>query len=380
MKTIGFDLRPLQSGFKAHKERGIGVYTKNLFDRFSMAPADLSIVGFHDPYYGRCAPGSLEFKMGSLSRILRPRLKEYFNQHLLMRKAIDRSLKSANVERIFFPTHLDAPAGLQTPYAVTAHDMIQSALMNRYYNTFKHKIHIAKQVEVLKGAGLIIAVSHFTKKDVVKHAGVDPGRVVVVHNGVAPDFKPGARGATGRFSLPEKFILNVGGIDKRKNMELLFDSFKSLLDIDPDFHLVITGAIEADPQYQKFLNALDGRSLASRAIAPGYVTKEDLVMLYNRATVFVYPSLYEGFGLPILEAMACGAPVISTNRSSIPEVAGDAALLLDPDEPEAFAEAVTTIARSVEEREKMSRAGIKRAAQFSWDICAKKTWEALSAM
>ncbi len=380
MKKLGFDLRPLQSGFKAHKERGIGVYTKNLFDRFSMAPPDLEIVGFHDPYYGPFAPGSLELKMGPFSKILRPRIKEYFNQHLLMRKAIDRTLKSANIERMFFPTHLDAPAGLQTPYAVTAHDMIQSALMERYYSSFKHKIHIAKQVEALNGAELIIAVSHFTKKDVVKHAGVDPGKVTVIHNGVAPDFKPGIKGTTDRFSLPEKFILNVGGIDKRKNMELLFDSFDSLLDIDPDFYLVITGAIESDPQYQKFLNTLSRRSLASRAIAPGYVTKEELVLLYNRATVFVYPSLYEGFGLPILEAMACGTPVISTNRSSIPEVAGEAARLLDPDEPEAFAQALARIAQSEEEREQMSRAGIKRAAQFSWDACARKTWEALSAI
>lgn len=377
---LGFDLRPLQSGFKAHKERGIGVYTKNLFDRVSKTTADLSVVGFHDPFYGPGEPGSIEYKMGSFSKKLRPLLQEYFNQHLLMRRAIDRTLKSANVERIFFPTHLDAPAGLKTPYAVTAHDMIQSALMEKYYSSVKHRLHIAKQVEVLKGAELIIAVSHYTKQDVVKYTGVDPNKVVVIHNGVAPDFRPGVDEKVDRFSLPKKFILNVGGIDWRKNMELLFDSFASLLDIDPGYYLVITGAIEADPQYQKFLNTLRDRSLESRAIALGYVTKEELILLYNRATIFVYPSVYEGFGLPILEAMACGAPVISTNRSSIPEVAGDAACLLDPDEPEAFAQALIRLAQSKEEREKLSQSGIKRAKQFSWDICAKKTWEALSAV
>lgn len=383
MKTLGFDMRPLQKGFKAHKERGIGVYTKSLITRRELAPGELSIIPFHDSCYEAgeaIKTGSTEYTVGRLMSFARPYMKEYFNQHLLMRRVIERTLKKAGANRMFFPTHLDAPAGLKAPYAVTAHDMIHSALLDRHYSSFKQRMHISKQIEVLENASLIIAVSNHTKEDLLRYARVEEGRVVVVHNGVEKDFRPGAPDALKRFSLPQKFVLNIGGIDWRKNMELLLGSFGALVKSGSDLDLVIAGAIEGDPQYSKFMRSIEDRSLKPRVHTIGYVSKDELISLYNRASIFFYPSLYEGFGLPVLEAMACGTPVISTNRSSIPEVAGEAAVALDPNEPASFDEALIKLAGSGAEREKLSEAGIKRAKQFSWDICAKKTWEALSAV
>ncbi len=380
--TLGFDLRPLQAGFKAHKERGIGVYTRNIIERRNLKPDNIDIRAFHDPCYEATEAiknGSSEYQFGKLFNFCGKFLKEYPKQHFALPRAMDRFLAKASVEKMYFPTHLDTPAGLKTPYAVTAHDMIHAALQEKFYTSFQHKIHIAKQIEVLQKASLIISVSEHTKKDVVKYANVDPSLVKVIYEGADPEFSPGAQASLERFNLPEKFILNVGGIDWRKNVELLFDSFNALLKTGSDIHLVMTGDIMSDPLYQRFLGILEERSLQSRALAIGFVSQAELAALYNKALLFFYPSLYEGFGLPVLEAMACGTPVITTNRTSIPEVAGDAAVSLDPDEPQAFAEALIRLVESDEERAALSKAGIKRASAFTWDKCAKETYEALAA-
>lgn len=383
MKKLGFDLRALQDGFKAHKARGIGVYSRNLIQRKNLAPADLDITSFYDPGYESSEAGKFgatPYKIGKLAGFIRPRMKEYAFQTTVFRRAVERTLRASGAGLLFFPSHLDVPAGLRVRYAVTAHDMIQAALQGKFYNSFKHKVDIARQVQTLRGAAHIIAVSRHTKDDVVKHAGVPEGKVTVVYNGVDPGFRPGVGAALERFDLPEKFVINVGGIDWRKNVGLLLDSFAALVREKPDWRLVMTGAIEDDPLYPGFLAALKERGLERSVMLLGYVSREELIALYNRAAFLIYPSLYEGFGLPVLEAMACGAPVITTNRTSIPEVAGGAALALDPDEPDSFREAVIKLANSEGERKKLSEAGIKRAAMFTWDKCAKETYQTLSAI
>lgn len=380
---LGLDLRPLQAGFKAHKERGIGVYTHALATRTGLLPSNLMATSFYDPHYENSEPlklGATEYRFGAISRALRPYMKEYIRQHLLMPRVIKQTAKMLGVDIMFFPTHLDTPGGLSVPYAVTAHDMIHAVFRDKYYSTFKHRIFIAKQIEVLKKARLIIAISNHTKKDVVKYANINPDKVVVVHNGIDPDFLPKTNAPLGRFKLPEKFILNVGGIDWRKNVNVMLNSFAVLSKTYPDIHLVLTGQIKNDPLYPRFQRMLKERSLENRVTMTGFVTREELATLYSRALLFFYPSEYEGFGLPVLEAMLCGAPVISTNRSSIPEVAGNAACLLDPDEPDSFSEALVRIAGSADERKRLSDAGRKQAKLFSWDKCAKETWEAIASV
>ncbi len=379
MITLGFDLRALQYGFKAHKNRGIGVYARNLIQRRRLAPAGLSIIGLHDSHYEAHEPLEHNSTPYRPVRVPFPRgiVKDYIWQNVIFRLSAQASVKNSEVDMIFFPSHLDTPPWLRVPYVVCAHDMIQAALKNQLYNSLKHRLDIARQVSALRGAVVITAVSEHTKKDVIRFANVDPDKVHVISQGVDADFRPGVTGGLARFDLPEKFILNVGGIDWRKNMNLLFDSFSALVKQYPEYHLVITGDIESDPQYIRFTSSLKEKSLEPRVHAVGYVTHQELVSLYNRAEVFFYPSLYEGFGLPVLEAMACGTPVISTNRSSIPEVAGKAACLLDPDEPESFTQALISLVESDAEKARLSKAGIDRAAGFSWDRCATETYKAL---
>lgn len=381
--TVGVDLRALQEGFKAHKARGIGVYTRALAHR--MAGAPISLAGFHDPAYEAEEPlahGSIPFRRSATARLLGPCLKEYIRQHVFLRRALTDHARRHDLSALFFPSHLDAPSGLPVPTVVTAHDMIQRALMERHYSTWKHRFHVKKQIDVLRQAKRIIAVSAHTKSDVVRYTGVPPEKVVVIYNGVDPAFRviddPDRSPVNGR-PLPERFVLNVGGIDWRKNIELLFDSFRRLVDRHPDLSLVMTGAIEHDPRYAEFLGEMARRGLADRVVPVGFVSTDDLVRLYNLAEVFFYPSVYEGFGLPVAEAMACGTPVISTNRSSIPEVGGDAAILLDPDEPERFTQALCDVVSDAPLREDLAARGIERAKRFSWDIAASETWSCLAS-
>jgi glycosyltransferase involved in cell wall biosynthesis len=237
---------------------------------------------------------------------------------------------------------------------------------------------VAKQLSALRGAAAIIAISHHTKNDVVKYAGADPDKITVAHLGADPQFTPGAMADLSRFNLPRRYVLNVGGIDPRKNMNLLFTAFARLAEKEPDFHLVMTGALAEDPLFLRFVAELERRGLKSRVRTLGFVTQTELAALYSHAEIFFYPSVYEGFGLPALEAMACGAPVITTSRSSLPEVVGSAALALDPDRPELFSEALLRLAGSPEERARLREAGLRQAAKFSWDNHAATVWDTLS--
>jgi len=378
MSVIGMDLRGLQDGFKAHKKRGIGVYIRSLARRARLAPRGFSVKFFFDPELEAEEPVALGAQPFD-TRLVAPFrrfMPQYAWQHFALRPVIRSAAKKGGLAGFYYPSHLDVPVGTGIPYAVTAHDMIQAA-MGEMYKSLKHRAHVAKQISALRGASAIIAISAHTKNDVVKYAGVDPEKVTVAHLGFDPEFNPSATADLSRFGLPPRFVLNVGGIDPRKNMSLLFSAFAALAQKEPDFHLAMTGALEEDPQFVKFKREMDARGLSGRVRTLGYVTQKELAALYARAWIMFYPSVYEGFGLPALEAMACGAPVITTNRSSLPEVAGDAALALDPDRPELFSEALLRLAQDPQERERLRRAGPAQAARFSWDNHAKTVWGVL---
>ncbi len=186
---IAFDLRALQDGFKAHKKRGIGVYTRNIISRLNRAPSQLAIKTFHDPAlesqeaesYGSIpypAP-PIEF----LTQLIRP----YFRTHLLYKYSLQNSMRKSGANLLFFPSHLDVPFGMRGPFAVTAHDIIQVALKGEN-DTLKRKIDFIRQRAALRNAALVISVSEHTKNDLVKHVGIESEKVVVVPNCVAPKF------------------------------------------------------------------------------------------------------------------------------------------------------------------------------------------------
>jgi len=205
-----------------------------------------------------------------------------------------------------------------------------------------------------------------------------PDRVVVVPLGVNSSFRPldqaVAREVIQRkYGVADPFVLFVGALEPRKNVPTLLQAFDKYRQMYPrsTYRLVIVGRQgSAWPEIQRTVEYL---SLTPDVVFLGHVPGEDLPLLYNAAELFAFPSMYEGFGLPVLEAMACGTPVLTTNVSSLPEVAGDAAILVDPTDGDALAMAMGQVLNDASLREGLSERGVERAQAFSWQRAAQST-------
>ena len=209
--------------------------------------------------------------------------------------------------------------------------------------------------------------------------GVAPERVAVAPLGVEPRFHPIHADPVmlaHRFGIPpDPFVLWVGTPEPRKNLSVLLRAFALVRRRAPHCSLVLVGGDGMEDRDTARELELLGRSV----IRPGVVTDDELVALYSATTCFVFPSLYEGFGLPPLEAMACGAPVVAANRASIPEVVGDAGILVDPTDPDALADAIERVVLNPQVASDMRGRGLARARDFTWDRCAQHTIAAYRA-
>jgi glycosyltransferase involved in cell wall biosynthesis len=225
-------------------------------------------------------------------------------------------------------------------------------------------------------ADRIIAVSENTKKDLIKFYGIMPEQVKVIYLGVDKNFsfvkKENDDGVLRRYNLKPGYILNVGTLEPRKNIVRLLEAYRLIAaDLSRAPQLVIAGG--KGWLSEDINKRIDSLGLKAKVILTGYVPDDDLPSLYRGAALFVYPSLYEGFGLPPLEAMASGVPVVSSNTSAIPEVVGKAGLLVDPCRTDEIARAVIMALEDVGLRDRMKNEGLKRSGRFSWENTAKKT-------
>lgn len=227
--------------------------------------------------------------------------------------------------------------------------------------------------QALRKADRVIAVSQHTRADLLARAGVDAARVSVISHGIGEHFRPGVHTVdfTRRYELPERFILTVGVLEPRKNHATLLAALAELHARGERISLVIVGR-----EGWKWVNPLDDPRLCH--LRPWVhvcrnVADSDLPEFYNRAAAFAFPSLYEGFGLPVLEAMACGTPVVTSCTSSLPEVAGAAALLVDPLDSAALAGQLRVILTDRSRRDRLIAEGLRRAQQFSWHRTAQQT-------
>ena len=225
---------------------------------------------------------------------------------------------------------------------------------------------------VLKRADAIVTISESSKKDILSCYKVAEEKITVIHLGVDDRFRPKS-GQENDFAtaLPERFILSMGTLEARKNLPRLLEAYAIARSKGLEQKLLIGGA--SGWRLSNLAGIVEKHNLAHDVRFLGYVDDADLPLLYGRADFFVYPSLYEGFGMPILEAMACGTPVITSNCSSMPEVAGDAALLVDPLSTADLAGKMLALAGSDELRRAVSAQGIARARSFTWEDTARKT-------
>jgi glycosyltransferase involved in cell wall biosynthesis len=226
----------------------------------------------------------------------------------------------------------------------------------------------------LKRADRLIAISHNTKNDAVRVLNIPPERISVIYPGVAESFfhveNDSIQTVCARYKLKRPFMLFTGTIEPRKNLDVLLDAFEGLApSVRQEFDLVIAGPMGWAPAS----TAVRLRSGASGLHYLGYVPEQDIAPLTAAATVFVYPSLYEGFGFPVAQAMAAGVPAVVSNVSSLPEIAGDAALLVDPRSVSSVREALARLLLSPDLRETLAARGKQRAQEFHWEVCAARS-------
>jgi glycosyltransferase involved in cell wall biosynthesis len=257
---------------------------------------------------------------------------------------------------------------------VTVHDVAFLRFPDQYPGV-KQRYLASLTRRSVERADQVIAVSENTRNDLLHCYDVPPERVVVVPNGVDPAMSPArADERMAEFkkehALPDEFILFLGTLQPRKNLIALLRAW-SKLDPEERLPLVVVGA--QGWMYEPIYDEARSLGVAGHVVFKGFAEPADLKYWYSAATIFVYPSLYEGFGMPVLEAMACGTPVVASNASSLPEVAGDAALLVDPSNVDSLKEAIDTLTRDTAKRGDLSQRGIARAATFSWTRTARET-------
>ncbi len=258
------------------------------------------------------------------------------------------------------------------PFIVTLYDL--SFLLFPESFKFWNRIYLSLFTRIsVRKACRIIAISENTKRDLVKLMKVDEGKVKVVYCGCDETLRPlppqEAEEFRRRKGLPERFILFLGTLEPRKNLVRLLEAYRKLR--KEGVKLVLAGGLGWG--YKPVLEAIERFGLEGDVLLPGFIPQEEKVYWYNAAEVFVYPSLYEGFGLPPLEAMACGTPVVASNAASLPEVLGDGGILVAPTDPDAMAEALSALLTNHQERERLREKGLRRAKMFSWEQMARKT-------
>ena len=286
--------------------------------------------------------------------------------------SIPRFAKIENIDLIYNPK-LSIPIFTQCKTVLVMHGAEQFVHPWAYRWHDRVYFSIANPI-FCKRADAIIAMTHIGAKDIVKYMRADPGKVHVIHEAYNEKCrvleKDQVLQVKEKYALPDKYILFVGGLHPIKNFGNLLKAFA---EIKGDFphKLVVVGFKRW--KFSKDFQLIDKLGLHDDVFFPGYVADEEIPAFYNLADVFVFPSLYEGFGIPVLEAMACGCPLVTSKTGCSPEVTGDAAILVDPYNSESISDAVKAILKDSNLRERLIEKGFRRAKEFSWEKCAKDT-------
>ena len=290
--------------------------------------------------------------------------------------ALDFELRKRPVDVLH--VQFTAPLFCPAPIVTTIHDLA----FEHYPETFTRRGRMQLKLTVrntTRRAAHILTVSEFSRQDIIKTYRVAPEKITVTHNGYDKNFCPNlsapdeASLIKKKFGISREYLLALGSLQPRKNLIRLLRAYTTLRKNHPDFRhqmvivgrrLWLTNDIMRQVQNHEFVNDI---------ILTGYAEEQDLPALYRSATALVYPSLFEGFGLPPLEAMACGTPVITSNNSSLPEVVGEAGLLINALDENSIGQSILQICSDDALRNKLSKAGLERAQFFSWREAARKT-------
>lgn len=358
--SLGIDARMIQ-------HTGIGTYVRGLLGEWKDRPREEMPVLFGDP--------EVCFKKAPGYETRRFRSPIYSLQEQLKYPSLLKQCTLWHAPHYNVPLHV--PAG--TRLVVTVHDLIHWLFRKDFFSPLQGGYASFMLRRTVRSAHHVITVSENTKRDLVQHFGADPEQVSVIYEAVSTAFRPvkdpqAVSALNQKYGLPGRYFLYVGSLKPHKNVLWLLKTFRKLhAERKLEASLVLAGRKDRRyPRGYEELAALrDGEGVFHRA----HISDEDLAGLYQGALALVHPSLYEGFGLTILEAMACGTPVAALRVASVPEIAGEAACLLEPHDEKGLIQALLRLESDTAFRDDLARRGLARAAQFSWKKTAQETWE-----
>ena len=360
---IGIDARKLH-------DFGIGTYIRNLVRHLARLDRETEFVLL-------CRSGDAA-ALAALGENFRPVIETAGHYSVAEQVKIPLALRREGVT-LFHAPHYVLPPLVSCRSVVTIHDCIH--LMFPQYLPGRVALGYARASIALasRRATRVLTVSESSKRDILRFVDIPPAKIDVIANAYDERFSIEPREedvvrVRERYQLKEQFVLYAGNVKPHKNLERLIEAFRLVRDRGLDhIKLVLIG--DEISKYAALRRAVHRHQLYKHVRFLGFMPEETLAVMYRLAAVFVFPSLYEGFGLPPLEAMASGTPVVTSNISSLPEVAGDAALLVDPYEPSAIADGIYSVLTDEHLRQTLRRKGLERAAQFSWETSVKRVRE-----
>lgn len=337
------------NGLKTNEIFGMSKYQKEIHERL----VDLKL-------------NPIEYPMISKKRIINDAVKYLVYPFIVRSKVRKKNIKHVTSQDLAYLLKL---VKLEKTI-VTCFDLIPWVYDNEQLPTSKLKM------QGLKKADRIITISEYSKKDIVKHLGYPENKISIVYPAVDHDiyYVKRDREIIKKLGVLDthKVILYVGSEQPRKNVPFLLKAISKLKKRIPEIKLLKIGNSQVPGAREKLFELIETLGLQEEVIFVGYVSENDITKYYNAADLFVYPSLYEGFGMPPLEAMACGTPVVTSNVTSLPEVVADSAITIDPHDIDAFVDAMYNVLTDEKLRETMISKGLKRAQLFNWERSAEE--------
>jgi glycosyltransferase involved in cell wall biosynthesis len=331
---------------------------------------------------GRLAPRPFELGRNGRYRFVRFPPEKVYTNLVRYRVPVPFDLLAGRADVFLFPNFVRYPLLFTRRSVVVVYDV--SFALFPEHAARRSQTFLARQVPLaLERATRVVTISESSKRDLATHFSVPEAKITVAEPAVDRErFRPASAdevaAARDRYGLPERYILFVGTLEPRKNLSLLLRAYDLLPeDLRARHPLVLAGGrgwID-----EETARAVDRLQAAGRVVAPGYVHDEHLPAIYTGASLFAFPSLYEGWGIPVLEAMACGTPVVASSSSSLPEAAGDAARLVDPHDADALARELQSVLEDQDLRAALVERGHAQAARFSWRRSAQRVLETLEA-
>lgn len=360
------------------KRTGVGQYTKRLFEEVAKIDKTNTYTFFAFLFAGKKKPEEpikLENVRYKYVRTIPNRV--YYK---LLRRGFKPKISyflDKEVDLFIFPNFVNFPVSAKQKYWIFVYDV--SFITYPQYSEKTNKDFLIKNLpESISDADKVITISESSKSDIEKNYPASKGKIEIVHPGINLDeYKPAAKDkikqVKGKFKITGDYILYTGTLEPRKNIIGILDAYDGLSEeLQNKYTLVLAGGKGwQDEQIRSRLDDMKDKNI----ITTGYVDDSDLPPLYSGAAIFLYPSFYEGFGMPPLEAMACGVPVVTANNSSLPEVVGDAAILVDANDTGSITGSIQKVLNDPVLRKRMIKTGLKQSKEFTWAKSAKKFYD-----